>query len=277
MERHQRAHSLRRHLERFRAQHFLREQSATEHFPTYRRQWGLDFIEDSRSFALADFDHDGRVEVFLKNRNGPQLRLLRNAMPELGRPSRFAYPARKAIATRSEPRSRSQPERAARRSSCKPDPGFWPSTARNYFSVWEVQKLSVAASIRWPSGLVQDLRGLPLNHRIWVEEGTSPSRMEAFKPPAPRPSLSDTAPVSVPEAKALPVSVETWLLAPVAAPDFSLSDQAAERRHSPLGEESRCFSIFGLRRRPILKPNSRSSIGHASAGRTRDSNCSRQR
>ncbi len=38
----------------------------------------LDFLEDGRSFALADFDHDGRQEVFLKNRNAPQLRVLKN-------------------------------------------------------------------------------------------------------------------------------------------------------------------------------------------------------
>ncbi len=30
---------------------------------------GVDFVEDGRAFALADFDHDGRQEVFLKNRN----------------------------------------------------------------------------------------------------------------------------------------------------------------------------------------------------------------
>ena len=41
---------------------------------------GLDFLEDGRAFALADFDHDGRQEVFLKNRNGPQLRLLKNVV-----------------------------------------------------------------------------------------------------------------------------------------------------------------------------------------------------
>ena len=44
---------------------------------------GLDFLEDGRAFALADFDHDGRLEVFLKNRNGPQLRILQNVMKEL--------------------------------------------------------------------------------------------------------------------------------------------------------------------------------------------------
>ena len=45
---------------------------------------GLDFPEDSRSFALADIDHDGRLEVILKNRNAPQIRILHNAMKELG-------------------------------------------------------------------------------------------------------------------------------------------------------------------------------------------------
>ncbi|MGB7548233.1 MAG: VCBS repeat-containing protein, partial [Terracidiphilus sp.] len=45
---------------------------------------GLDFSEDSRSFALADIDHDGRLEVILKNRNAPQLRILHNAMKDIG-------------------------------------------------------------------------------------------------------------------------------------------------------------------------------------------------
>jgi len=44
---------------------------------------GLDFIEDGRSFALADFDHDGRLEIFLKSRNAPQLRILKNVASEL--------------------------------------------------------------------------------------------------------------------------------------------------------------------------------------------------
>ena len=37
---------------------------------------GLDFPDDSRSFVLADLDHDGRLELILKNRNAPQLRVL---------------------------------------------------------------------------------------------------------------------------------------------------------------------------------------------------------
>ena len=44
---------------------------------------GLDFVEDGRSFALADLDDDGRLEVVLKNRNAPQLRVLKNVMEDL--------------------------------------------------------------------------------------------------------------------------------------------------------------------------------------------------
>ena len=44
---------------------------------------GLDFIEDGRAFALADFDHDGRQEVLIKNRNAPQLRLMKSVVERL--------------------------------------------------------------------------------------------------------------------------------------------------------------------------------------------------
>ena len=44
---------------------------------------GLDFVEDGRAFALADFDHDGRQEILLKNRNAPRVRLLKNVLPTL--------------------------------------------------------------------------------------------------------------------------------------------------------------------------------------------------
>jgi hypothetical protein len=60
---------------------------------------GLDFPDDSRSFVLADLDHDGRLEVILKNRNAPQLRVLHNAMKDIGHSIAFRLrAAQKAIA-----------------------------------------------------------------------------------------------------------------------------------------------------------------------------------
>ena len=39
---------------------------------------GLDFADDARAVAPVDWDHDGDLDLWLSNRTGPQVRLLRN-------------------------------------------------------------------------------------------------------------------------------------------------------------------------------------------------------
>ena len=39
---------------------------------------GLDFLQDGRSVALVDWDHDGDLDLWIKNRNAPQVRFVRN-------------------------------------------------------------------------------------------------------------------------------------------------------------------------------------------------------
>ena len=39
---------------------------------------GIDFADDSRSFAVTDFDGDGNLDILLKSRLGPQVRALQN-------------------------------------------------------------------------------------------------------------------------------------------------------------------------------------------------------
>ena len=57
---------------------------------------GLDFPEDGRAFALADIDHDGRLEVILKNRNSPQIRILHNELLNLGHSVAFRLRGQKS-------------------------------------------------------------------------------------------------------------------------------------------------------------------------------------
>ncbi len=180
---------------------------------------GLDFVEDGRAFALADFDHDGRLEVVLKNRNGPQLRLLQNVMKDLA-PS-IVFRLRGSKSNRDAIGAAITVETASGRQTrmLQAGSGFLSQHSKEVFFGLGDAKRPVRASIRWPSGLLQELHDLPLNHRVWVDEGSETSRIEAFRTGPPR-----ATPSAIQKAEAIPDSVETWLLAPVAAPDFSLPD-----------------------------------------------------
>jgi tetratricopeptide (TPR) repeat protein len=185
---------------------------------------GLDFVEDGRAFALCDFDHDGRQEVFLKNRNAPQLRILKNVMDEL--PPAIAFRLRGVKSNRDAIGAVVTVETDAGRQtrSLQAGSGFLSQHGKDVFFGLGETKDSVKASIRWPSGLLQELHNLPVNHRIWITEGAEQSKVESFLAghklgPAPSWGASGTTRVE------LPSTIETWLLAPVSAPDFSLPDR----------------------------------------------------
>jgi tetratricopeptide (TPR) repeat protein len=199
---------------------------------------GMDFLEDGRAFALADFDHDGRQEVFLKNRNGPQLRLLKNAMENL--PPSIAFRLRGTKSNRDAIGASVTVEAASGRQTrtLRAGSGFLSQHSKEIFFGLGEAAGSVKASILWPNGLRQNLHDLPQNHRVWVEEGSETLRVEPFKvQPLQRPFTD--APTQAVEP--LPATIETWLLVPVSAPDFSLPDLPGQTR-----------SLAALRGKPVL-------------------------
>ena len=187
---------------------------------------GLDFVEDGRSFALADFDHDGRLEIALKNRNAPQLRLLKNVVQDLPpsisfhlqgtKSNRDAIGASIAIEAGNLKQTRTLQAASA----------FLSQHSKDVLFGLGQEKGPVHARIQWPSGLVQELHDLPINHRIWVVEGIQHSRFEPFKRSQAQTASQRTSSAS----ESLPDKVETWLLAPVPAPDFSLPDVSGQLR-----------------------------------------------
>ncbi len=196
----------------------------------------LDFLEDGRAFALADFDHDGRLELFLKNRNGPQLRLMQNVMKDI--PPSIAFRLRGSKSNRDAIGAAITVETSGGRQTrtLQAGSGFLSQHSKEILFGLGGAKGPVRVSIRWPSGLVQEFRDLPLNHRVWVQEGLEPSRVEAFRQRLPQ------ATASAPEkAEAIPDSVETWLLTLVAAPDFSLLDVNGQTR-----------TLVSFRGKPVL-------------------------
>jgi tetratricopeptide (TPR) repeat protein len=199
---------------------------------------GLDCIEDGRTFALGDFDHDGNLEVVLKNRNGPQLRFFKNVMPDLGAAISFRLTGKKSNPDAIGAAVTVETELGHQTRLLQAGSGFLAQHSKELFFGLGATKGTVRATIRWPSGLQQDLLNLPVNHRIWIEEGQPPKRSEPFAASSP---WSAATPGVAAKAEALPVNVETWLFVPVLAPEFSLSDR-----------DGRVESLSARRGNPVL-------------------------
>jgi Flp pilus assembly protein TadD/peroxiredoxin len=183
---------------------------------------GLDFIEDSRTFVLADLDHDGRLEVILKNRNAPQLRILHNAMKDIGNSIAFRLRGRQsnrdaigtAVTLKTAPLQQTKYLQAGT--------GFLAQHTKELFFGVGKEEDKVNATIRWPNGLTQSLTNLPVNHRIEIEEGAATFVAKPFASPTSSYAKAGTPPAS----EALPSQVQTWLIDPLKAPAFSLPDLA---------------------------------------------------
>jgi Flp pilus assembly protein TadD/peroxiredoxin len=185
---------------------------------------GLDFPDDSRSFALTDFDHDGRLEVVLKNRNAPQLRIARNVMQDLG--NVLALRLRGTKSNRDAIGASVTVEAGPQRQTkyLQAGSGFLSQhTKELFFGLGKVEG-AVRATIAWPSGLIQTFEALPGNHRIEIEEGSDKAIATAFlASPASQDHGSEPQ-----KMEALPSPAETWLIEPLAAPDFSLPDRSGK-------------------------------------------------
>jgi tetratricopeptide (TPR) repeat protein len=222
---------------------------------------GLDFPDDSRSFVLADMDHDGRLEVVLKNRNAPQLRILHNAMKDIGNSIAFRLRGqnsnRDAIGTAVTVEAQGHKQTKYLQAGS----GFLSQHTKELFFGVGKSEGTVRATIRWPRGLTQVFEHLPVNRRIEIEEG---SRDFAAKPfvaaPAPYARAGE-----IQEPEALPASVETWLIEPLNAPEFSLPDLTGKMHdfHSLKGGFALLY--FWTKASPICGEQLRALQKHQSA------------
>ena len=181
---------------------------------------GLDFLEDGRSFALADLDQDGRLEVVLKNRNAPQLRILHNAMKDIGNSISFCLRGQKSNRDAIGAAVTVEAEGHRQTKYLQAGSGFLSQHTKELF--FGVGKFTgtVRASIRWPSRTTQFFDHLPINHRIQLQEGFADFLAKPFAVSPPAYARSGESP----KPEVLPSAVETWLIQPLSAPEFSLPD-----------------------------------------------------
>lgn len=203
---------------------------------------GMDFLEDGRSFALADLDHDGCLEVVVKNRNTPQLRLLKNEATELG--DSIAFRFRGTRSNRDGIGTAITVESGELRQTryLAAGTGFLAQHSKELFFGLGKSAGTVRAKVRWPGGLLQTFEALPRNSRILLVEGTPTVTVEAFTPRIVSTKEAAASPLASAHELNLLESFETWLLEPLRAPAFSLEDVAG--RVHDLASERGSFVVL---------------------------------
>jgi tetratricopeptide (TPR) repeat protein len=204
---------------------------------------GLDLKDDSRAYALSDFDHDGRIEFVLKNRTGPQLRILRNDLEGIGNSVVFRLTGRTSNrdAIGAMVTVAAGPNRQAKFVSA--GSGFASQhTKELFFGVGE-RSQPIAISVRWPSGVTARYNDVPINHRVEIEEGNKEFKATAYKPTRSKAESSVTG-LKTPIA---PTTISTWLVAPLFGPDLKLADMKGTVHHlSALRGQAVLLTFFRL-------------------------------
>ena len=168
---------------------------------------GLDFADDSRAFAVTDIDGDGNLDIILKSRRAPQVRILQNQCGverrSIALRLRGVKSNRDAIGARVEVNGQVQYLGAGS--------GFLSQHSKQmHFGLGNAD--AAAVSITWPSGLKQHFAGLRAGLRYEIEEGSDQAKSTPF--------LSRTKFASAPvDAVNQPAFAATWLVDPVPLPD----------------------------------------------------------
>ena len=168
---------------------------------------GFDFADDSRAFAVTDFDGDGNLDLLLKSRLGPQIRALQNDSTG-GRPA-IAFTLRgtkssfDAIGARVEVNGQVQFLQAGS--------GFLSQHSKKlHFGL--AGKARAQVDVVWPSGQKQVFTNLEPGSCYALVEGSEQPARTAFKLKGLFPEAA-----LIPENRA--VFADTWLVEPVPLPE----------------------------------------------------------
>ena len=190
---------------------------------------GLDFPEDGRAFAVGDLDQDGDLDLILKNRNSPQLRLMRNQAGSGYNAASFDLRGTRSNRDAVGAKITVETDAGSRAKFVKIGSGFLSQSSRRVWFGLGTQDGIRQVQIEWPSGEVQTVRDLPANHRIVIVEGEDRTKNIPFRS-LPQddhgPDEGGGAPAGDP-----PQYSGTWLLEKLAAPKFRLPSVSG-RDHS---------------------------------------------
>ncbi len=199
---------------------------------------GLDLDQDGRSFAILDYDADGRPDVVvMAPRSSPQLRIFKN---ELGAGN--AVVALNLIGTKSNrdaigARVTVETDQVHVTRVLMAGSGFLSQHSKQLLVGLGKSQRTANVTIAWPSGDVQHVPDVALNQTVWIQEGKGTVRSEPLR--TGETMRTNTATSGARDAGT--ASTGTWLYEPVPAPEFTIQ-----------GLNGKEHSLAGLAGHPAL-------------------------
>jgi tetratricopeptide (TPR) repeat protein len=169
---------------------------------------GLDFADDSRAFAITDFDGDGRLDVILKSRLGPQVRVLQNNCAASNHA--IAFQLRGTQSNRDAIGARIRVDEQTKWIDC--GSGFLSQHSKRIIFGLGERRAVDAVEVKWPSGVVDRFKDLAAGSTYFLVEGSSKVDSMPFRAPRAIPS----GPVEIDNAMSLH---DTWFLQPIPLPE----------------------------------------------------------
>jgi hypothetical protein len=135
--------------------------------------YGVDSIRDGRGIATADFDNDGRIDMFVANANGDPF-LYHNVVTPVGHWAEFALTGTKSNRGAVGAQLRVTIGGKTTLRFIDGGNGFASQgSSRVHFGLGDATMID-RLEIRWPSGLKQTLEKLPVDRITKISEGSKP-------------------------------------------------------------------------------------------------------
>ena len=211
---------------------------------------GLDFDDDGRVLAVADWDYDGDIDFWIANRSGPQIRYLQNELDkhhgfvklklEGVRSNRDAIGARVVIRYQSAGKKLSQSQ------TLRAGEGYLAQNSKwLHFGLASNSQLD-QVEVYWPGGQLQVFDDLAVNQWYTLREGESPKRwspprMEERMPtPLQAPPISDAARIV--------------LLNPIPLSEMSFNTESGEQRSATVANgKAKIVNLWATWCQPCLE------------------------
>lgn len=195
---------------------------------------GLDFDDDARGLALVDWDRDGDVDLWLRNRSAPSLRLMINRMSEEGNAGRFvALRVRGTEANRDGIGAQIElrfADGSLQAKTLTAGSGFLSQSSKwLHFGLGEGAEIR-SVVVRWPFGEREEFTGIAAGSWYHLEQGAGAARMAKIIP-------QEKALPEFPQPQPTPDSSRTLLARSVPMPEVEYQTPEGERR--PIADRGR--------------------------------------